>query len=130
MLQEALEAIRVKAEPGMIRFPRGADVLDDRPGTIATLAALHRLVDDLGERFLAQDLGGPHLVTRRGETASVILEADRWGLLVLAQEALRLAAGRDDRGATFDAASYLGEIEDIIVLRRVDTPPRRFVDDE
>jgi hypothetical protein len=128
-LREALGAVRVAREPGFVRYPQGADTFEERSGTRESVAALDRLVDDLLQRLL-DDLGFEHLATRRNESGQVILEGDRWGMLRLAGEALRLAAGRGSETASFDAGSYLQEIEDIVVFKRVPTPTRWWNDDE
>lgn len=62
--------------------------------------------------------------TRRACETQLDIEADRWGLLVLAQEALRLAAGNTRDEGSFDAATYLEELTDRFTLRRVHTQPR------
>jgi hypothetical protein len=94
------------------------------------VAALDRLVDDLLERLLEDDLGFEYLATRRDERGHVVVEGDRWGMLRLAGEALRLAAGRGTATAPLDAGSYLQNIEDIVILKRVPTPPRWWNDNE
>jgi hypothetical protein len=129
-VREALGAARVANEPGFIRYPEGADTLEEHSGTQESLAALDRLVDDLLRRLLADDLGFEFLATRRDKSGHVLVEGDRWGMLRLAGEALRLAAGRGAATAPLDAGSYLQNIEDIVILKRVPTPPRWWNDDE
>jgi hypothetical protein len=89
-----------------------------------------RLVDDLLERLLDDDLGVEYLATRRDENGYVVVEGDRWGMLRLAGEALRLAAGRGNATASLDGAGYLEEVDDIVIFKRVPTPPRWWNDDE
>jgi len=129
-IREALGAVRVANEPGFVRYPRGADTFEERRGTHESVAALDRLVDDLLKRLDDDDFGFEFLATRRDENGHVIIEGDGWGLLRLAGEALRLAAGRGAAIAPLDAGSYLQNIEDIVVLKRVPTPPRWWNDDE
>jgi hypothetical protein len=129
-VREALGAVRVANEPRFIRYPRAADTFEERRGTHESVAALDRLVDDLLQRLDDDDLGFEFLATRRDENGHVVIEGDRWGLLRLAGEALRLAAGRGAATAPFDAGSYLQNIEDIVILKRVPTPPRWWNDHE
>jgi hypothetical protein len=129
-VREALGAARVANGPGFIRSPGGADTLEEHSETLESLAALDRLVDDLLQRLLADDLGLEFLATRRDRSGHVLLEGDRWGMLRLAGEALRLAAGRGAATAPFDAGSYLESIEDIVILKRVPTPPRWWDNNE
>ena len=126
LLRQALGDARVALEPGWIRIPTRADTLDDRGGTRASLAALVRLTDDLERRLVEDCAGSAHMATRREGERTVVIEADRWGLLVLAREALALAAATEHHEASFDGSSYLDEWEDFILLRRVDTPPHWF----
>jgi hypothetical protein len=129
-VREALGAVRIATEPGLVRYPRGADTFEERSGTLESVAALDRLVDELLQRLLEDDLGFEFLATRRDENGHVIVEGDRWGMLRLAGEALRLAAGRGSAISSFDAASYLQNIEDMMTLKRVPTPPRWWNDGE
>jgi hypothetical protein len=124
LLRRTLGDPRAEDDPGWIRVPARADTLDDREGTRASLAALFRLADDLERRLIEDDAGVTHMASRRDGERTVVIEADRWGLLVLAREALALAAADERREATFDGGSYLDEWEDFITLRRVDSPPR------
>jgi hypothetical protein len=107
-----------------VRYPSGDDVLDARPGAYEAVAehaaGLARLLEALED----EDLGGPWIATRRASNWQIRIEADRWGLLVLAREALRLATGSDRDVAHFDVASYLEEFDDVFDLARVQTPPR------
>ena len=123
-VRAALGAVRVATEPGFVRYPRGTDIFEARSGTHESVAALDRLVDDLLERLLDDDLGFEYLATHRDESGRVIVEGDRLGMLRLAREALRLAAGRGAATASFDAGSYLQNIEDIVIFKCVPTPPR------
>ena len=112
-----------------VRYPSGADVLDARAGAyeaVAELAAgLARLLSALED----DDLGGPWIATRRVSDWQIRIEADRWGLLVLARDALRLATGTDRDVAHFDVASYLEEFDDVVDLARIKTPPRWWRDE-
>src|SRR4051794_28523177 len=115
-VREALGAVRVARQPGFVRYPRRADTFEERGGTRESVAALDRLVDDLLQRLLDDDLGCEYLATRRDGSGHVIVAGDRWGMLRLPGEALRLAAGRASGAASFEAGSYLPEIEDIMGL--------------
>ena len=105
------------------RCPHDQDTLDNRAGTRATVAEISRALDHLLETLESEDLGQPWIGTRRISSWQIAIDADRWGLLVLAREALRLAAA-DSRDAHFDTATYLEEFEDVFSLQRADTPPR------
>jgi hypothetical protein len=57
------------------------------------------------------------------------VEADRWGFLVLARAAPRLATDAKRDPAHFDVGSYLEEFDDVFELARVKTPPRWWWDE-
>jgi hypothetical protein len=76
-----------------------------------------------------EDRGRPWMATRRISEWQLGIDADRWGLLVLAREALQLVTGNGRADAHFDVGTYLEEFEDVFTLLRVNTPPRWWRND-
>jgi hypothetical protein len=111
------------------RYPPADDTLDTRPGAHARAGELATALERLLAEMEHEDLGFPWMATRRESHWQLRIEADRWGLLVLARDALRLAASADRGEAHFDAGTYLEEFEDVFTLVRVKTPPRWWWDE-
>jgi hypothetical protein len=112
-----------------VRDPRGNDSLDVRLGADEVVTELAVALERLLEALEHEDLGRPWMATRRVSEWEIRVEADRWGFLVLARAALRLATDSKRDTAHFDVGSYLEEFDDVFALARVNTPPRWWWDE-